>query len=583
MSRRRYNAEQIADMLTNIPSDEEIPSEDDASVDERDNIEMNDYPQSDEFEMESPSEQSSESCDDDDDDNDIVCGRNGFQWSRKSPHRASFRQQNIVRESLGLAPPVRDLESVDDFFRYVIDYRLIRDILFNTNKRLPHDAMELVENEIYAYIGLLLLFGLSKKCDVEIQEIWKKDSVHFLPLAVLTMSRNRFLQINRHITFDDIDSRNERKVNDPKCYKIREMMTHFRDKIRQAIVPSEELCVDETLYAFRGKCSVRQYMPNKPNKYGLKYWTIVDGKTGYALDTTLYAGKEQPGNRRNMNVGENVVLELCRPYFRTGRGVTVDNFFTSIPLANRLWQEGMTLTGTLRQNKVEIPASCLTKNRDLYSSEFLFAGPLTLCSYACKPKKMVVLLSTEHHTSTIDSNDKKTPKIIEAYNDYKGGVDALDWRIEKYTCRRKTARWTLNVFFYLLDVAAANAVVLSKLVFVLKNEPRNLSPRYRKDALEKLARSLLQPCIDDRISKWQVSRQGIPRELQHLAMSLGFLSSTPGGAHGQLQVPRNSSGRCHLCPRSLDRKTRMNCVFCVRFCCKEHCSQLCEDCKQSFE
>ena len=46
MSRRCYNAGQIADMLTTIPSDDEIPSEDDASVDERDNIEMNDYPQS---------------------------------------------------------------------------------------------------------------------------------------------------------------------------------------------------------------------------------------------------------------------------------------------------------------------------------------------------------------------------------------------------------------------------------------------------------------------------------------------------------------------------------------------------------
>lgn len=162
---------------------------------------------------------------------------------------------------MGLAPSVKDIETVDDFFRYVIDYTLVRDILSNTNKRLPQDAAELVENEIYAYIGLLLLFGLSKKCDVEIREIWKKDSVHFLPLAVLTMSRNRFLQINRHITFDDVDTRNVRKANDPKCYKIREMLTHFRNKIRQAIIPSEELCVDETLYSFRGKCSLRQYMP----------------------------------------------------------------------------------------------------------------------------------------------------------------------------------------------------------------------------------------------------------------------------------------------------------------------------------
>lgn len=35
--------------------------------------------------------------------------------------------------------------------------------------------------------------------------------------------------------------------------------------------------------------------------------------------------------------------------------------------------------------------------------------------------------------------------------------------IEKYTIRRKTNRWTFNVFMYMLDVAAYNAYVLSKI------------------------------------------------------------------------------------------------------------------------
>ena len=110
-------------------------------------------------------------------------------------------------------------------------------------------------------------------------------------------------------------------------------------------------------------------------------------------------------------------------------------------------KEGLTLTRTLRQNKGEILASCLTK-QDLYSSQFLFGGPLTLCSWACKEKKMVVLLSTEQHIAIIDAGERRMLQIITAYNDYKGGDDALDLRIEKiHPYRRKTARWTLNVFF----------------------------------------------------------------------------------------------------------------------------------------
>ena len=188
---------------------------------------------------------------------------------------------------------------------------------------------------------------------------------------------------------------------------------------------------------------------------------------------------------------------------------------------------------------------------------------------------MVVLLSTEHHTSTIDSDEKKTPQIITAYNDYKGGVDALDWRIERYTCRRKTVRWTLNVFFYVLDIAAANSVVFSKLVHVITNGAENLSPRYRKVTLEKLARSLLEPCIADRMRQWQATRKGIQNDLKHLAMSLGFLQINPTR---EQRVPRSSSGRCHQCPRNLDRKTRITCVFCLNFCCNEHYSTVCTQC-----
>lgn len=96
MARRRYNADQVADILSTLPSDDEVPSEDDASEDEGDYVEINDYPQSDEFEMECSSEQSCASTDDDDDDNDIVSGRNGFEWSKnpliplRSDYKTSF-------------------------------------------------------------------------------------------------------------------------------------------------------------------------------------------------------------------------------------------------------------------------------------------------------------------------------------------------------------------------------------------------------------------------------------------------------------------------------------------------------------
>ena len=77
-----------------------------------------------------------------------------------------------------------------------------------------------------------------------------------------------------------------------------------------------------------------------------------------------------------------------------------------------------------------------------------------------------------------------------------GGVDTLDGLIAKYTCRRKTKRWTLNAFMYLLDVAAYNTHV----IFKLKNNDefkRNRCGK-RKEYLEKLAVDLMILQIEKR-------------------------------------------------------------------------------------
>jgi hypothetical protein len=44
------------------------------------------------------------------------------------------------------------------------------------------------------------------------------------------------------------------------------------------------------------------------------------------------------------------------PLFGTGRGVTTDNFFTSVPTAEILLQKNITTTGTLRAKKLDITA-----------------------------------------------------------------------------------------------------------------------------------------------------------------------------------------------------------------------------------
>jgi hypothetical protein len=78
------------------------------------------------------------------------------------------------------------------------------------------------------------------------------------------------------------------------------------------------------------------------------------------------------------------------PLFGTGRGVTKDNFFTSVPTAEILLQKDITMTGTLRAKKPDIPAMMeAAKDRDLLLSKFIFSEGLAVVSYIPKKIKTV--------------------------------------------------------------------------------------------------------------------------------------------------------------------------------------------------
>ncbi|CAF4217096.1 unnamed protein product, partial [Rotaria sordida] len=59
-------------------------------------------------------------------------------------------------------------------------------------------------------------------------------------------------------------------------YPIRYIFELFVKQLPKHLVPGENLTFDEQLVPFRGRCCFVQYMPNKPTKYGLKFWILSD-------------------------------------------------------------------------------------------------------------------------------------------------------------------------------------------------------------------------------------------------------------------------------------------------------------------
>jgi hypothetical protein len=54
------------------------------------------------------------------------------------------------------------------------------------------------------------------------------------------------------------------------------------------------------------------------------------------------------------------------------------------------------------------------------------------------------------------------PKSVQLYNKYMGGVDLFDFRRKTYSCSRKSKKWWLRLFYFLLGMATTNAYIIYK-------------------------------------------------------------------------------------------------------------------------
>ncbi|KAK3892689.1 hypothetical protein Pcinc_003481 [Petrolisthes cinctipes] len=317
------------------------------------------------------------------------------------------------------------------------------------------------------------------------------------------------------------------------------------------------------------------YIPSKPAKYGIKLVLINDCKTKYLLGCKPYIGKEQTRLTAGVGLGHYYTKELTRPYHHTNRNVTTDNWFTSVPLVIDLLQNcGMTLVGTLKANKQELPQVKSKEDREPGTTAFLFTNEMTLVSYVppkTKNKKLVLLLSTMHSQPTL--GEKGKPEVIEFYNCTKGGVDAFDGMCALYSCNRKTKRWPLCVFYWIVNAAVINA----KIVYTANLEKTGgvKVPKRRRFMLH-LARAFIRPWAQKRLSS-----ATLPRPLRTLIRTVCNLPTVANTQYptGRVLAECNyPQVRCAECPRSTDRKTRIRCLKCQRLVCQSHFYPTCTNC-----
>lgn len=387
--------------------------------------------------------------------------------------------------------------------------------------------------------------------------LWCTDKKYARPIIPASMSRNRFQLLTTFLRFDDYSTRVQRRTSD-KLAPIREVFDIFVQNCIRAYVPGSHVTIDEQLVSFRGRCPFRVYMKSKPDKYGIKIWAMADSKNSYSMNLQVYLGKIN--KRPEKNQGERVVLDLIEP-LGTGHGVTTDNFFTSLSLADKLAEKGLTLCGTLRKNKPYIPNELQPKLfKPIFSSMFAFTKDHTIVSYTPSKGKAVILLSTEHHDDLVaDEKFNNKPHIILHYNDTKGAVDTTDKMVKQYSARRICNRWPMAIFGQILDIAALNAYIL----WGIKYPKMSKTKDDRRYFLLQLGEALVKENV--------VRRYNGPGRL-NTTLKQYMRDVVPDLATALVETPRErlTSGRCYLCIRKKDRKSRQVCKECQNFVCAEH-------------
>ena len=474
-----------------------------------------------------------------------------------------------------------------------------------TNKRLREKRSMLTEQarvdsryndtdrtEMKAFIGLAYARGLLGQNHHDVKRVFHPQTGHHIFSA--TMSLRRFQKINAHLCMDDPATRAERWTAD-RFAACRELFEKFKNNCLKHVVAEEMVSLDETLYPTRNLVKFRQYNRSKPAKYGLLFRSVNATTYPFTYTTIVYAGRPvgEPGPHYVTGLEDAVktlLTDMKTKNSITGRNVTMDRLYTSVPLARWMLEEHVTVVGTLNITRRGIPPAVksLTGREDnSYVALFEPETKLSLHSYAVTTKssgkRNVLLLTTMNPIMGVTRDERKKPAIYRLYDVTKGGTDVVDQRMRAFTTKTKSRKWTVVTLCYILDTCRVNAGTVMALN--TKVHPRELvSVNFGWD----LALQLVEPHVRRR------STEKLPRPVKaRISLLLdededGAGPSTSGAAGSTTSSMRR---RCATCVRSLPtygytagknklKKVTTVCCRCGEPLCAAHCAMYCERCRE---
>ena len=336
----------------------------------------------------------------------------------------------------------------------------------------PRPWHDISIEEMKTFIGILILMGVSRLPRLKLY--WTTKYPYICPGICNIMSQVRFEQIFRFLHL--CDSEQQVAAGQPGhdyLYKVRKLLDILSPRFLSEYNTHEELSIDEAMIPFKGRLSIKQYMKDKPTKWGIKVFVLADPRNGYTVRLQVYTGKNSQLASNETGLCSRVVLELLSGLESKSPKVYMDNYYTSTGLFLALYKKGINACGTARSNRKYYPKDLVVdKKVAMGYLDYRSNGPIVATVW--KDKRIIHFLTTIHMAKCSlpitakrrekdgTQKDVECPPCLPDYQKFMRGIDRRDQMMGYYNVGRRSRKWWKRVFSYLIEVCLLNAYVLHK-------------------------------------------------------------------------------------------------------------------------
>ncbi|XP_025195976.1 piggyBac transposable element-derived protein 4-like, partial [Melanaphis sacchari] len=373
-----------------------------------------------------------------------------FKWKSGTPFQPKVHQFCSAKSGIQKEFELNSNSTILDFFEALVTPFLLGKVAYETNEYFRQNIesnnvmssrdtswYDTTSEELYLYISIQMLMVRNKK--LEIADYWSTDPLLNSPIFGKTMSRNRFQLLLRYIHFCN----NNNQIKNDCLFKIDMVLQDIKNNFRSAMVPFQNLVIDESLVLWKGRLSFKQFIRTKRHRFGVKFFILCDVETDYILDFIIYTGKTTRLVSCDANLGQSgaVVKTLMKRYLNKGHTLYTDNWYTSPILSMYLHKKKTNTCGTVRCNRRGMPPFKKTKFQS-GQTESKHTGKMLTIKWM--DRREVHMLTTIHKDEQlpIQKHGKiiMKPKCVKEYNENMESVDKTNMLLSSVECVRKTIK-----------------------------------------------------------------------------------------------------------------------------------------------